>query len=132
MSRVLGILGGGQLGLMMILESRKLGIRFLVHDEDLEAPAMGVADGKYIGDSWRELVHKSDVVTFEFEHVNPPNAVSTADSLGKLRPNSLTIWLKQDKIREKVFLRDNGFPIPNFMVVDGPEDVDRASSDLGG
>ncbi len=58
--------------------------------------------------------------------------MSTAESLGKLRPNSLTIWLKQSKIREKVFLRDNGFPVPNFMIINSPEDVDRASSDLGG
>ncbi|WP_243665707.1 hypothetical protein [Vulcanisaeta sp. JCM 16159] len=83
MSRVLGILGGGQLGLMMILESKKLGIKFLVHDENPDAPALGVADGKYFSGSWKELVDKSDVVTFEFEHVNPL-AVSTAESLGKL------------------------------------------------
>ncbi len=35
----MGILGGGQLGLMMILEGRKLGVKFLVHDEDPQAPA---------------------------------------------------------------------------------------------
>ncbi|GAB6945886.1 5-(carboxyamino)imidazole ribonucleotide synthase [Vulcanisaeta sp. JCM 16161] len=130
MSRVLGILGGGQLGLMMILESRKLGIKFLVYDEDPEAPALRVGDGRYVGDSWKELIVKSDIVTFEFEHVNP-NAISEAESLGKLRPNSLTIWLKQDKIREKVFLKDHGFPVPRFMVIKAPEDMYDAFNKFG-
>ncbi|WP_243676142.1 ATP-grasp domain-containing protein [Vulcanisaeta distributa] len=62
----------------------------------------------------------------------PPLAVSTAESLGKLRPNSLTIWLKQDKIREKTFLRDHGFPVPpHFMIINSPEDVDRAFEQFG-
>jgi len=43
-SKTLGILGGGQLGLMMIIEGRKLGVRFYVHDEHEDAPALRVAD----------------------------------------------------------------------------------------
>ncbi|ADY02134.1 phosphoribosylaminoimidazole carboxylase, ATPase subunit [Vulcanisaeta moutnovskia 768-28] len=130
MNKVLGILGGGQLGLMMIMESKKLGVKFLVHDEDPEAPALGVADGKFVGDSWRALINKSDVVTFEFEHVNP-NAVSMAESLDRLRPGSLTIWLKQDKIREKAFLKDHGFLVPRFVIVNGLEEMNKAVNQLG-
>lgn len=126
----MGILGGGQLGLMMILEGRKLGVKFLVHDEDPQAPALGASDGRYIGDSWMELVNRSDIVTFEFEHVNP-SAIKMAEEDGKLRPGSLTIRLKQDKIIEKSFLRDNGFPTPSFMIINNVEDVNRAIRRFG-
>jgi 5-(carboxyamino)imidazole ribonucleotide synthase len=129
-NRVLGILGGGQLGLMMIIEGRALGIRFYVYDEHGNAPALQVADRAFVGDDWRELVLSSDVVTFEFEHVNP-KALANAHELGKLRPSITSVMVKQDKIKEREFLREIGLPTPKFKIVESRDELKSIVKRLG-
>jgi 5-(carboxyamino)imidazole ribonucleotide synthase len=129
-NKTLGILGGGQLGLMMIIESRKLGVRFYVHDKHEDAPALRVADKAFVGDHWQELVSSSDVVTFEFEHVSP-KALAMAHELGKLRPNLTSVLVKQSKIREREFLREVGLPTPRFAVVNSRNELESAVERFG-
>ncbi|MDT7863225.1 MAG: 5-(carboxyamino)imidazole ribonucleotide synthase [Vulcanisaeta sp.] len=129
-SKTLGILGGGQLGLMMIIEGRKLGVRFYVHDEHEDAPALRVADKAFVGNHWQELVSSSDVVTFEFEHVSP-KALAMAHELGKLRPNLTSVLVKQSKIREREFLREVGLPTPRFAVVNSRSELESAMERFG-
>jgi 5-(carboxyamino)imidazole ribonucleotide synthase len=129
-SKTLGILGGGQLGLMMIIEGRKLGVRFYVHDEHEDAPALRVADKAFVGDHWQELVSSSDIVTFEFEHVSP-KALAMAHELGKLRPNLTSVLVKQSKIREREFLREVGLPTPRFAVINLRSELESAVERFG-
>ena len=63
----LGIIGSGQLGLMMILEGKKLGIEFLVIDSTKEGPASRIADMAFEYDEFQEFVDNCDFVTYEFE-----------------------------------------------------------------
>ena len=82
-----GIIGTGQLGWMMVIEGRKLGIEFNVLGSDREAPASRVADHFYQDQDYRKFVDDSDVVTAEFEHVDP-SALEYAQDMGKLFPTS--------------------------------------------
>ncbi|MGC9136383.1 5-(carboxyamino)imidazole ribonucleotide synthase [Caldivirga sp.] len=123
--RSVGVLGGGQLGLMMILEGKRMGIKFSVYDEKPDAPALTIADAAYSSNDWARLINDSDVVTVEFEHVNP-RAMELAHKAGKLRPSLSSILPKQDKIKEKLMLSNLGLPTPRFMIAHKPEDIERA------
>lgn len=113
----IGIAGGGQLGWMMINQGRKLGYRFNAIDRDLRYPGVREADHGFLYDSYREFVDTSDVVTYEFEHVDD-RVLDYAEKQGKLRPGMDPIRLKRDRSREKEFLRRNNFPVGRFFVAD--------------
>ncbi|MGB9734137.1 MAG: 5-(carboxyamino)imidazole ribonucleotide synthase [Conexivisphaera sp.] len=117
-----GILGGGQLGWMMILEGRKLGISFGVLDLDPSAPASRIADRAFSPREGSEFLSWSDVVTYEFENVDAGIA-READARGRLRPGLLPLLAKQDRIREKSLLVELGIPTADFRVAHSPEEL---------
>jgi 5-(carboxyamino)imidazole ribonucleotide synthase len=117
-----GLGGAGQLGLMMIYESRGLPLKFNVYSEKTGDPALKLADRAFIGDQFEEFVDESDVVTFEFEHIND-QMLKYADQKGKLRPSYKSVELKKERYKEKEFLRERGYPVGNFMVASNGEDA---------
>lgn len=125
----IGIIGGGQLGLMLIAEGRKLGYQFSAIDRSLNYPGVRVADMGYTYDDYRKFVDSSDVVTYEFEHVDD-RVLEYADSMGKLRPGMLPIELKRDRSREKEFLRKNDFPVSPFFIAKSLDDLKDSSREF--
>lgn len=123
-SRV-GILGGGQLGWMLAIEGKRLGLRFTALASP-EEPVCSVADRCL--QNPEELVEWADVVTFEFEHVDE-RAVSLAEEKGKLLPNLKSIQTKRERHREKEFLKSLGVPVPRFRVAKGKEEALRILRD---
>ena len=117
-----GILGGGQLGWMMILEGRKLGISFGVLDPDPSAPAARIADRAFSPAEGSEFLSWSDVVTYEFENVDAAIA-GKAEERGVLRPGLSPLLAKQDRIREKSLLAELGIPTADFRVARSPEEL---------
>ena len=74
MTRI-GIIGGGQLGKMMILDGKRMNFYFVILDPVKNCPADSIADEHIIAgfddlDAINGLGEKVDVVTFEFEHIN--------------------------------------------------------------
>jgi len=117
----IGILGGGQLGWMLILEGRKFPFEFYVLGNKDE-PACKIADKCFLEDQYKELVDSSDIVTFEFEHVSE-KALDYAEEKGKLYPRINSVELKRERYKEKEFLRDHGFPVPRFYVANDGEEA---------
>ena len=108
-----GLLGGGQLGWMTILEGRKMGFEFLVLDPDPGAPASKIADAWFPPDKVEDFIRHSDVITYEFEHIEEDVLQKVYD----LTTPSLNILeLKRSRIREKEFYRKRGYPTPEFTV----------------
>ncbi len=75
LSAKIGIIGGGQLGKMMILEAKKMGFYVTVLDPTEECPCHSICDEHIIADfndreAIRLLASKSDVITYEFEHID--------------------------------------------------------------
>ena len=126
----LGIIGSGQLGLMMILEGKKLGIEFLVIDSTKEGPASRIADMAFEYDEFQEFVDSCDFVTYEFEHVDE-RVLKYAMERGKLRPGMLPVELKRDRSKEKLFLKENGLPVGDFEVADNAKDAARIGREYG-
>ncbi|MGC8556144.1 MAG: 5-(carboxyamino)imidazole ribonucleotide synthase [Conexivisphaera sp.] len=120
-----GILGGGQLGWMMILEGRRLGISFGVLEPDPSAPALRISDRRFSPAEGGELVSWSDVVTYEFENVDA-GVAGAAEGAGKLRPGLAPLLTKQDRTREKALLRQLGIPTADYSVAHSPEELEDA------
>lgn len=123
----IGILGGGQLGWMMILEGRKYPFTFYVMDEPT-APACRVADKCFAPDEYKKMIDEVDIVTFEFEHVKE-EAIQYAEDQNKLLPRLNTVELKRERWKEKVYYREHNLPTPRFFVVNDGEEALRILKD---
>lgn len=119
----LGVLGGGQLGLLFALSARRAGFRTIVLDPDPQAPAMACADRTIVAryDDTAALLRLSEscqAVTTEFENV-PAASLEFLAARGVVRPSALPVAICQDRIREKTFLSEHGFQTAPFIVVAG-------------
>ena len=124
----LGILGGGQLGKMLLAETRKFDIQTYVLDPSDEAPSK-IACNKFFQGSLIdfETVYnfgkQVDVLTFEIELVNL-EALEKLESEGiKVFPSPKTLKLIQNKGIQKQFYKENGIPTANFKTFSGKKEL---------
>ena len=115
----LGILGGGQLGKMLLNETRKFDIYTCVLDPSDEAPSKIACNEFTQGDlmDYETVVNfgqNMDVLTIEIENVNA-NALETLEKQGvKVFPSSKTLRIIQNKATQKLFYVDNNIPTADF------------------
>jgi 5-(carboxyamino)imidazole ribonucleotide synthase len=127
----LGILGGGQLGKMMLYDTRKFDIYTCVLDPSADAPSRLACDEFTVGDllDYDTVVNfgkKVDVLTFEIENVNV-NALETLEDEGvKVFPSSKTLRTIQNKATQKLFYRDHNIPTADFSRFAYTSEIDEA------
>ena len=115
----LGILGGGQLGKMLLYDTRKFDIHTTVLDASNEAPCKIACNEFHLGDLMDYDVVYSfgkhvDVLTFEIENVNT-DALEALEKEGvKVYPSSKTLRTIQNKAKQKLFYRDHEIPTADF------------------
>ncbi len=115
----LGILGGGQLGKMMLYSTRKFDIYTKVIDASAEAPASLACDEFVQGDildydTVLKFGRTVDVLTFEIENVNV-DALEKLEEEGRtVYPASKTLRTIQNKAIQKLFYSDNNIPTASF------------------
>ena len=132
----LGILGGGQLGKMMLSDTRKFDIYTCVIDPSPEAPSRLACDEFTIGDlmDYQTVVDfgkKVDVLTFEIENVNV-DALETLEKEGvKVFPSSKTLRTIHNKATQKLFYRDNDIPTAEFSRFAYTSEIDEAVDNGG-
>ena len=129
----LGILGGGQLGLMLARAARDLGIESLVVDPKRDAVAARAA--RHLALDWadpaaQDALAACDVVTYEFENV-PSAAVEALRARVPVHPAPAALALSGDRIVEKTLFRDLGVETAPFAAVDSRADLDRAVDEIG-
>ena len=117
----LGILGGGQLGKMMLYETRKFDITTHVLDSSLEAPCRIACDHFTQGDLMDyDTVYtfgkKVDILTFEIEGVNIEALEALEKEGKKVYPSSKTLRNIQDKGMQKKFYDTHKIPTAPFSV----------------
>ena len=126
MSMGIGIIGGGQLGQMMIQAGISFGYQFTVLDPDPYAPAHRVCSQHLVTpffeqESLGRLFDQSKWVTTEFEHIDCAAIESACeDHAEKFFPSTSIIQLIQDKGTQFEWLHQNGFPIPRFTIESDP------------
>lgn len=117
----LGILGGGQLGKMMLYDTRKFDIQTYVLDPSDDAPCKIACDKFFKGslldfDTVYNFGKQVDVLTFEIELVNV-DALEKLEQEGiKVFPSSKTLRIIQNKGKQKQFYKDNNLPTSDFQL----------------
>ncbi|WP_312078889.1 5-(carboxyamino)imidazole ribonucleotide synthase [Chryseobacterium sp.] len=122
----IGILGGGQLGRMLIQEALKYDDEFHTLDPAADAPCHNISyftQGNF--NDYETVLNfgkDKDVVTIEIEHVNA-DALQELENQGiKVVPNAKIIKTIQQKILQKKFYEENNIPSPEFEIMDGSSD----------
>ncbi len=123
----LGILGGGQLGRMLIQSGIDFNIPFVVLDPDAAAPCSSIAEfhhGKLTDyDTVMKFGSACDVITIEIENVNTRALKDLAARGKKVFPQPEIIELIQDKRKQKQFYQDRGIPTAPFVLTENSDDV---------
>jgi len=115
----LGILGGGQLGKMLLYDTRKFDIYTSVLEASNEAPCKIACDEFHLGnlmnyDDVYNFGKQVDVLTIEIENVNV-DALEDLEKEGiKVYPASKTLRTIQNKAQQKLFYIDNNLPTAAF------------------
>ena len=115
----LGILGGGQLGKMLLQVTSKLSIKTNILDSSKDSPCKNLCNEFTIGnlmdfDSVYKFGKKCDLITFEIEHINI-EALEKLESEGvPVYPSPRNLKVIQDKSLQKQFFIDNNIPTANF------------------
>jgi 5-(carboxyamino)imidazole ribonucleotide synthase len=124
----LGVLGGGQLGRMLIQSCVNLDVYTSVIDPDSSAPCAGFSNEFKTGSlTDYETVYnfgkQVDLLTIEIENVNT-KALKQLESEGvKVYPQSHVIEIIQDKRIQKQFFKDNKIPSADFILIENREEI---------
>ena len=128
LSTKLGILGGGQLGRMLIQEAVNFNIHISVLDPSVNAPCADLANNFVVGNfndyqTVLDFGKTVDVLTIEIEHVNI-EALEELERLGKkVFPTPQALRTIQDKGLQKQFYKANNIPTAPFHLIDNAEDA---------
>lgn len=123
----LGVLGGGQLGRMLIQAGIDYNLPFAILDPDENAPCSSLAEFHHGSLTDYDTVMKfgalCDILTIEIENVNT-NALKDLQKAGKsVFPQPELIELIQDKRIQKKFYLDNNIPTAAFILTENAEEV---------
>ncbi|MGA7978876.1 MAG: 5-(carboxyamino)imidazole ribonucleotide synthase [Chromatiaceae bacterium] len=121
----IGIIGGGQLGRMMVKAAKRLGCTCAVLDPTPGSPAGQVSGHQIVGDyhdpaKLRELVESCTVTTFDIEDIDTETLIELAQEGRRIHPVPDVLAVVQDKLRQKTLLRDAGIPTAEFVEVPFP------------
>ncbi len=118
-SKTIGILGGGQLGKMLLYDTRKWDIKTKVLDNNPNAPAKLSCDEFHVGDlmdyqTVLNFAKNIDVLTIEIENVNV-KALEEIEKKGvKVYPQPNVLAIIQNKLKQKKFYKENKIPTAPF------------------
>lgn len=135
MKEKLGILGGGQLGRMLIQSAIDFNMKVHILDPSKDAPCAALAHHFESGDlkdfdSVYNFGKRCDIITIEIEKVNTAALKKLRDEGKKVYPQPEIIELIQDKRLQKQFYVENGLPTADFILVENKQDVLNNSSFL--
>ena len=118
-SKTIGILGGGQLGKMLLYNTRKWDIKTKVLDNNPNAPAKLSCDEFHVGDlmdyqTVLNFAKNIDILTIEIENVNV-KALEEIEKKGiKVYPQPNVLAIIQNKLKQKKFYKENKIPTAPF------------------
>lgn len=123
----IGIIGGGQLGKMIAISAKEMGVNTTILDPNPDSPAFVVSDEKIIANyddikACDELINTCDIITYEFENVSL-NSIKYIEKFKSVFPSSKILSISQNRIFEKQFFKDNKLPVAEFKVVNKEKDI---------
>ena len=115
----LGILGGGQLGKMLLYDAKRYDLHTKVMDSNFEVPCARLADEFILGDitNYDDVINfgnKVDIFTVEIEKINTDALLFLEKKGKKIFPSSVTLKIIQNKTQQKEFYQKNNLPTSRF------------------
>jgi len=137
-SKILGIVGGGQLGMMLTEAAKNMPLdisKVIVLDPTENCPAAKIGAEQIIADfkdesSIRELAERSDIITYEIESGNS-DVLKNLESTCEINPSPETLRIIQDKLLQKKFLDENNIPVAKFAEVLSKEELESKIDEFG-
>lgn len=132
----IGIIGGGQLGLMISEAARQMGYaQVTVLDPTPACPAATMAE-QIVGSlkdpaALSRLAQQADILTYEIEHINTPALQDLQQQGVHIYPAPDSLAIIQDKYVQKEFLQQQHIPVAPFRAVASANDIEHAAQVLG-
>lgn len=119
MAKKIGIIGGGQLGLMIAEEAHRQGALVYALDPAPDAPAFAECDGHIVAayddlGALEQLGDMTDVLTYEFENV-PGDILRHLKGKYNIPQGIAPLFDSQDRLREKNNAKRHGLPVPDYV-----------------
>lgn len=138
MSKTLGIIGGGQLGMMIAEAAQKMPeeiSKIIVLDPTENCPAAQVGAEQIVADfkdekAIHELAEKSDIITYEIESGNS-EVLKSLENKSEINPSPETLRIIQDKLLQKEFLSNNNIPVAHFVKIENIEELKKQLEEFG-
>ena len=138
MSKILGIIGGGQLGMMLTEAAQNMKneiSKVIVLDPTENCPAAKVGAEQIIADfkdeeSIKKLSELSDIITYEIESGNS-DVLKKLEENTEINPSPETLRIIQDKFLQKQFLQENSIPVAEFVKIEGKDELEKMIEKLG-
>jgi len=138
MGKILGIIGGGQLGMMLTEAAKKMPEHIsdvIVLDPTENCPAAKVGATQIVADfkdekAIQELATKSDILTYEIESGNTV-ILKKLENQCEINPSPHTLQVIQDKFTQKSFLSENNIPVADFTEIKSLSDLQNKIKNFG-
>ena len=135
MKKVLGILGGGQLGRMTAQAASEMGIKTIIYSDAEDCCAAKKADKTIVADyqdknALKKFANQCDVITFEFENI-PVSSVEYLEDISNIHPSSKILKITQNRIFEKEFVNKIGIGTTEFKKINNVEDLKYGFTQFG-
>lgn len=138
MGQILGIIGGGQLGMMLTEAAKKMPEHIsdvIVLDPTPNCSAVQVGAKQIMADfkdenAILEMASKVDILTYEIESGNS-EVLKNAESKTIINPSPETLRIIQDKLLQKTFLAKNNIPVTDFVEIKSFDDLKEKINQFG-
>ena len=138
MGKILGIIGGGQLGMMLTEAAKNMPLdisKVIVLDPTKNCPAAKVGAEQIVADfkdesSIRELADRSDIITYEIES-GDSIVLKKLESKCQINPSPETLFIIQDKLSQKNFLKENNIPVGKFSEITFRSELEAKIEEFG-
>lgn len=134
-NRIVGMLGGGQLGRMAALAGAPLNIRTHVLCPEANPPASHVTD-LFTNVNYNDysaldkFIEQVDTVTYEFENI-PVETIEYIEKKRPVYPSPKVLAIAQDRLVEKGFFKDSGLPVTRFAPASSADDIRAVMAQWG-
>ncbi len=138
MAKILGIIGGGQLGMMITEAAKKMPehiSKIIVLDPTENCPAAQVGAEQIVADfkdkdAIVDLANKSDIITYEIES-GDSDVLKSVEKNTEIIPSPETLRIIQDKFLQKSFLLENNITVPEFIKIERISDITEGLKNFG-
>ncbi len=138
MGKILGIIGGGQLGMMLTEAANNMKSEIsnvIVLDPTKNCPASKVGANQIVADfkdalAINELAKKCDIITYEIES-GDSQVLKSLEKTCEINPSPETLEIIQDKLVQKNFLIKNDIPVAEFSEITSKEELESKINEFG-